>query len=76
MHKHLTPLIHDAADYQETVEKIDQKRYVILKTEEVNLIKSRIQQGFPAVVAGPAEEAIEGELPEPAAEIRALPDSR
>lgn len=44
--------------------------FVLLAVEDVNLIKSRILQGFPAIVAGPGVIAIEGDISaaEPAAE--------
>jgi len=33
--------------------------FILLSIEELNLIKTRVFQGFPATIVGPAEEALE-----------------
>lgn len=50
----------------EDLPALDQDSYMTLKTEELNLIKSRIMaplpNGFPTIVVGAAEVAIEGNI--------------
>lgn len=61
INKHVIELKYGDPQLAEAVSKARNSavRPIQLKSEEINLIKSRIQQGFPAMIVGPAEEAIE-----------------
>lgn len=54
----------DKAAWDYGGEYLKAQHYIIVSTEEMNMIKERIMRGFDAAIVGPADVAIEQEGPE------------